>query len=200
MSRLPRFIRLLHSGGRQIPNPNQGGAGTAASISPSTANLPPPPPSVSPADLNPEPIDPALGNSVIATTSTIPTTSSRPRLEFRPNGKLILRRPRRIIPVTLPSGHPEPPKYPPPPEYYASIRNLVKVNPHPLWQFFHCTPAVKSLIPEDSEGPPSNGYGSLDAVDADVDALIRSGRFSPRKGYSSDNLMGRNDRTSMESR
>lgn len=178
MSRIPRFIRLLHSGGRQIPHPNQGGAGVQPSIPPtSAANIPPPGPSVRPGDLTPPIPDPSLPGTSTEDPPLTPSINTSYQPEYTAKGKLIIRRPRRQIPVTLPSGHPEPPSYPPPPEYFEQIRNMTKIRTHPLWSFFHTPPATRSQLQETEEGPALTGYGSLDAIKINPAALLRSGRF-----------------------
>ena len=185
MSRLPRLIRLMHTGGRQIPHPNQGGAGTASSISPSTgSNIPP---KASPTNPLPEPAPGPLAAGLDQKLTTpdagaaerdadrLPPKIIPPRREFTPAGKLIVRRPRRTIPVTLPSGHPEPSTYPPPPEYFENIKSLREIRIHPLWQFFHIPAGSGSTLDKKSPNPPVLGFGSITGLDTSPADLIRSG-------------------------
>ncbi|KAL0245661.1 hypothetical protein I308_104795 [Cryptococcus tetragattii IND107] len=155
MSRLPRLstlthaFRRMHTEGRQIDHNG-----------PST-----PPPHHSP------PADPSahapLPQPVI--TDAPPLATPEPR--FTRKGKPIFTRPARQVTVHLPSGYPEPTKYPPPPEYYEGLEEKRK-EPHPLWQFFH--------VPVKSQGRPSEvypnqGFGSLESL-APEDANLHSGR------------------------
>jgi hypothetical protein len=187
MSRLPRLVRPLHTGGRQTPYPNQGGAGLASTIppsmsttvpphssvpSPSPTTLPPPTPTITSSDTSLEPIE-----SIVPTELSTPRPPAPP--EFTAKGRLIPRRPRRTVPVTLPSGHPEPPSYPPPPTYFQQVENLLDIKPHPLWQFFHPTSAAKSMLSKEIASPPAGGFGSVETVDSNPDVLLRSGVSSP---------------------
>lgn len=157
MSRLPRLstltraFRRMHTEGRQIDHNG-----------PST-----PPPHHSP------PADPSahapLPQPVI--TDAPPLATPEPR--FTRKGKPIFTRPARQVTVHLPSGYPEPTKYPPPPEYYEGLEEKRK-EPHPLWQFFH--------VPVKSQGRPSEvypnqGFGSLESL-APEDANLHSGESS----------------------
>lgn len=80
-------------------------------------------------------------------------------------------RPPRTTRVTLPSGWPEPPSYPPPRSYFREIETLraqlpegaVAPKPHPLWAFFHVPPIAKAELGPDSKMPPD--CGSLPRMD-----------------------------------
>ena len=156
-------LRKLHSAGRQTPNPGQGGSPSLTSISPNTSYTapnqprPPLPGTTSSNDLNIANADPSLQNS-LASPST-GQLAARHQRKFTPKGKLIPHRPARTIPVTLPSGYPEPTTYPPPAEYFVDLESK-KTAPHPLWQFFHVTEKAKAPLTSTTEIPVI--VGSLD--------------------------------------
>ncbi|WWC91707.1 uncharacterized protein L201_006653 [Kwoniella dendrophila CBS 6074] len=163
LTNLPRItaraIRYLHSEGRQIdhhPGPN---TITTPPLQ-QTDNIPH---SVSDIEV------PVVTPEIIDTSSFI--ESSRPTHTSK--GKLIPRRPARIIPVPLPNGDPEPTSYPPSKEYYDNIDKNRKEK-HPLWQFFHLPTAARARIPTDQTKPPSE-MGSLETLKQN-DSNLHSGR------------------------
>lgn len=156
--------RRLHTPGRQTPNPGQGGSPSLTTISPNsthpaTHQTPPPIPGTSArSSIDIANADPTLHNS-LASTST--SSIKQHERKFTPKGKLIPHRPARTIPVNLPSGFPEPPTYPPPPEYFTDLE-AKKKDPHPLWQFFHVTPEAKERLKIDAPRPVR--AGALDVM------------------------------------
>ena len=186
MSRLARLVRLMHTDGRRVPHPNQGGAGTASPVSPSiSSHIPTRAPPIKPlpaaappplaTSLDPNLTNPDTSAEGITRDGDLPR-SPPPKREFTRLGKLVIRRPRRTIPVTLPSGHPEPSTYPPPPEYYEHIKSLQEIRIHPLWQFFHTPPTSRSLLDKNLPHPPFAGFGSIIGLDDLAPAnLIQSG-------------------------
>lgn len=150
--------RLMHTGGRHVPNPGQGGSPSTGSISPHTVN---PTPSSS-------------SSSTILTPSNPPPTPSAlsPSPRYTPKSKLIPARPARSVPVTLPNGDPEPSTYPPNQEYFDTLSEK-RGKPHPLWQFFHVDSSLRAGISVGEEGP--RNQGSLEVLEGDDDNL-RSGQ------------------------
>ncbi|RXK35897.1 hypothetical protein M231_06817 [Tremella mesenterica] len=102
-----------------------------------------------------------------------PPIAHRPK--FTPKGRPILIRPPRIHPVTLPSGIQEPPVYPPPPEWVEMEKEEIgDKKPHPLWSFFRVPLSARIELPQGLEGPVD--MGSLEVVESDKEAQLRSGR------------------------
>ncbi|OCF61297.1 hypothetical protein L486_00944 [Kwoniella mangroviensis CBS 10435] len=154
LPRLTRFVRYLHTEGRQIDH--QGPTVTPPThghIPPSVSTIEPPIPTPEVVDTSP------------FVESARPTHTSK--------GKIIPRRPARSIPVALPNGDPEPSSYPPPKEYYDNIDSN-KRGKHPLWQFFHLPTPAKARIPPLQNKSPSD-MGSLETLIRD-DANLHSGR------------------------
>ncbi|ORX40564.1 hypothetical protein BD324DRAFT_611293 [Kockovaella imperatae] len=107
----------------------------------------------------------SASSSITSTSASSSSTDSESNGELRPadyrpdytrRGLMRLIRPRRQIPVTLPSGLPEPPTYPPP-EGWLEEAETQRKDPHPLWKFFW-VPA-KALEPPKSDvtSPPWSG-------------------------------------------
>ncbi|KAL1412778.1 54S ribosomal protein L4 mitochondrial [Vanrija albida] len=124
---------------------------------------------------------PRLARS-LATSALRPApeaSASAPR--FTPKGRPIPTRPPRSTRVSLPSGFPEPPSYPPPASYFAELKdiesrlpaNQATPKPHPLWAFFHVPPAALRKVAPKAQFPPD--MGSLDRLD-DEAASLASGR------------------------
>lgn len=99
--------------------------------------------------------------------------------DFTPKGRPVPIRPARTTRVTLPSGYPEPPAYPPPQSYWDEL-DLIdrkgKPKPHPLWAFFHVPPQMQTR-PEGNIFP--SNMGSIDLME-DEEEGIRSGEFTAR--------------------
>jgi large subunit ribosomal protein L47 len=170
MSRLTRFVRLMHTSGRQIANPGQGGAPGMGSTSPLPhSSLP---------SVQPESQTPILDfQPTIHDPSELqhPTSStSRLGRKYTPKGKPIISRPARTVPVALPSGYPEPTSYPPSEDYIAGMENQ-KRAPHPLWQFFHVPESSLGKLSADVKSPRDGG--SLETYSAD-EGNVRSGMSS----------------------
>lgn len=172
MSRLTltRFARLMHTSGRPIADPGQGGASSIGSTPPSSlpSNIP-----NYQSDLSVESYaQQALDSSILP-----PTPSDRvsgPR-KYTPKGKPIIQRPARAAGgVYLPSGYPEPDSYPPSEEYIRGMGER-KRDAHPLWQFFHVPESSKAALTSETAGPRDGG--SLETVSGD-DANIKSGKLS----------------------
>lgn len=108
-----------------------------------------------------------------ASTSIAPAASALPAgvKEFTPKGNAVPLRPKREARVTLPSGYPEPPRYPPPAEYFAELDEIDaqgdKPKRHPLWAFFH-VPASQTGRPDGT--PPAN-LGSVDMMEEEEEGL-----------------------------
>lgn len=83
-------------------------------------------------------------------------------------------RPARDVPVALPSGYPEPPSWPPPPEYFTDLEAR-KRTPHPLWKFFHIPNATKTNPPSLSDKERDVNYMSVE-VEEDV---VENSEFIP---------------------
>lgn len=172
MSRLglsSRFIRLMHTSGRQVPHPGQGGAPQVGTTSPSAhSHLPAstlPPGEVDPIvheAISHLPLDPSASSSSASSISSTSSNAVGAPTKFTPKGRAIPVRPARISSVNLPSGYPEPSSYPVTQEYVDSLREIAgEVKPHPLWQFFH-VPEKAMQAPSKGDGPLKGGMGSLD--------------------------------------
>jgi len=109
-----------------------------------------------------------------AASSSAPAPAPAPPVKFTPKGRPIVGRPPRTTPVTLPSGYPEPPSYPPPAEYFAQI-DAIKTppKPHPLWAFFHVPTEASLKLKPGAEMPD---MGSLERLDDEVVDLV-SGEY-----------------------
>ena len=146
MSRLglsSRFIRLMHTSGRQVPHPGQGGAPQVGTTSPSAhSHLPAstlPPGEVDPIvneAISHLPLDPSASSASSSISNTYPAGPGAPT-KFTPKGRAIPVRPARSISVNLPSGYPETSSYPVTQEYVDSLQAIEgEIKPHTLWQFF----------------------------------------------------------------
>ncbi|OCF38105.1 hypothetical protein I317_01526 [Kwoniella heveanensis CBS 569] len=153
LPRLTRFLRSMHTEGRQI---DRQGPSTSPQ---SHTHIPPSVNAVHPPIPTPEIID----------TSPF-VESSRPTHTSK--GKSIPRRPARQIPVSLPNGDPEPPSYPPPKEYFDTLEENRQAK-HPLWQFFHVPSTGVGRLKEDAAPPQS--MGSLETLLNEAENL-HSGR------------------------
>ncbi|KAI9634090.1 mitochondrial 39-S ribosomal protein L47 (MRP-L47)-domain-containing protein [Dioszegia hungarica] len=168
MSRLTRFVRLMHTSGRQIANPGQGGAPGMGSTSPLPhSSLP----SVQPESQTPIlDFEPAIHDP--SELQHPASSTSRLGRKYTLKGKPIISRPARTVPVALPSGYPEPRSYPPSEDYIAGMENQ-KRAPHPLWQFFHVPESSLGKLSADVKSPRDGG--SLETYTAD-EGNVRSGR------------------------
>lgn len=96
---------------------------------------------------------------------------------FTPKGRPIALRPARESRVTLPSGYPEPPSYPPPAAYWAELDEIDatkgKPKPHPLWAFFHVPPQHTER--PDGTAAPDN-LGSVELLSEEEEGL-KSGEY-----------------------
>lgn len=171
MSRITRFIRLMHTSGRQIPNPGQGGAPQVGSISPTPHGHLPDSASLTNTPLPDFPLAP---HDEAELHQPISTMLADPARRYTPKGKPIPHRPARSTPVHLPSGYPEPERYPPPDSYFTGLDDK-KRKPHPLWQFFHVPSASQSVLDRDTAFPSDNG--SLEVLAAD-DSNVKSGELA----------------------
>lgn len=119
-----------------------------------------------------------LCDSAAASTLPIPPAwLKRGVRDFTPKGRPIPIRPARQDRVTLPSGYPEPPSYPPPESYWTELNEIDakgKPKPHPLWAFFHVPPQMQTR-PEGTAAP--DNMGSLDLLQDEEDGL-RSGEYA----------------------
>jgi large subunit ribosomal protein L47 len=156
LSRIAIARRGMQTGGRQIPNPGQGGAPPQSTISPHT-------------------VDPSLSSSsstYIQPTNPTPTPAAlSPAPRYSAKSKLIPSRPARNVPVSLPNGDPEPSTYPPNQEYFDSLAEK-RTAAHPLWQFFHLDDEITKGLTASDQAP--RNQGSLETLEGDDDNL-RSG-------------------------
>jgi hypothetical protein len=159
LSRIAITRRGMQTGGRQIPNPGQGGAPPQSTISPHTT-------------------DPSLSSSsstYIQPSNPSPTPlATSPAPKYTAKSKLIPSRPARTVAVTLPNGDPEPLTYPPTQKYFDSLAEK-RTASHPLWQFFHLDAEVTKPLTAADEVP--RNQGSLESLEGDDDNL-RSGMSS----------------------
>lgn len=177
MSRLStaaRLVRLMHTSGRQVPHPGQGGAPQVGTTSPSPhEHLPP----ATPAEIDPIvneaishlPLEPVVSSSIPS-----PGTSGQ---KFTPKGRAIPTRPARTTPVTLPSGFPEPDSYPVSAAYVSSLGSIGETKPHPLWQFFH-VPEKALQAPREGDRLLKGGMGSLEVQgEGEGETRLNSGTY-----------------------
>lgn len=172
----------MHTEGRRVPNPGQGGAAPQTSISPSLHNsssgsssdghLEPALPPTEPAEHRYP--DAHSSSSIIKDFKqpTVRVSPLDPTMRFTPKGKLIPTRPARKVPVQLPSGFLEPSSYPPSSEYIESLAGQTPKR-HPLWQFFRVPEAAMQPLTADAKAPVVDG-GSLEPLAGD-DSNLNSG-------------------------
>jgi hypothetical protein len=140
MSRVPRLLRTLHTSVPRFEATVAPGVTAVAAQAGESSSI---------ANINSE-----LSVTTQAGSPAKPTT---PPIRFTAKGRPLYTRPPRTTRVTLPSGYPEPPAYPPPAEYLAEIEAIkTKPKPHPLWAFFH-VPAAASAKPKAGAVMPDNG-------------------------------------------
>lgn len=123
-----------------------------------------------------------IANST-TTSSSIPASwAAQGVRDWTPKGRPVPLRPARETRVTLPSGYPEPPSYPPPASYWAELDEIDKTKgkprPHPLWAFFHVPPQHASR-PEGNDAPEN--MGSLDLLQDEEEGL-KSGEYAEAAG------------------
>lgn len=165
----------MHTGGRRVPHAPLGGAGARG---PGGSSIPTPQEASShPAAPHPDPVPvdttslppPARGDPLDPNSALDPAAPSDssdgkepskpiipPRVFNRKGREIRIRDPRKT-PVQLASGHPEPPRWPPPREYLEAIETMEPEPLHPLWQFFHVNPAASLAPNEKMEQPPEVG-------------------------------------------
>nr|ODN91758.1 hypothetical protein L203_01009 [Cryptococcus depauperatus CBS 7841] len=153
LTALPRASRRMHTDGRQI---DHNGPST-----PLPHHHPPPDPSILP----------KYHVDTVTVQPTAPQVNTVLQ-RFTKKGKPMFNRPARTVPVTLPNGDLEPPKYPPPEEYFQTLEEK-RSDPHPLWQFFHLPVGVQGSVKSDSVYPQD--FGSLETLSAG-DGNLHSGR------------------------
>ncbi|KAL7418504.1 54S ribosomal protein L4 mitochondrial [Cryptotrichosporon argae] len=160
MSRPLAFLRRMHTPGRQIPHT----ATPSTSPSPhghvplSASASPSPVPAPGAAGSLPLPLH--LGGEGGSGSGSSPALSTSPRTyrKLAPAPP----RPPRTARVTLPSGLPEPPTFPPPQTYLDDMAALdmdpdAKRTPHPLWAFFHVPAGADKSLTAASGAPPDGG-------------------------------------------
>lgn len=155
MSRVPRLLRTIHSSAARLNtavSSSEAGSATSGGGAARSRGVD----------------EPRTGSWANSHGETVP-------VKFTPKGRPLFGRPPRKTRVSLPSGYPEPPAYPPPAEYFKELDEITAALPagmskpkaHPLWAFFHVPPEAEQRL---SPTTTLQDMGSLESMDNEVDA------------------------------
>lgn len=171
----PSLARSAHSTThssttRQLPHD------ATPTTSPTPHSHHPPPSDGSPSQVSKQPTDllelQAAARAEGPTDPFAPLSRAlKPRPKFTPKGKAIPQRPPHGYKLDLPSGHPAPESYPPPEEYFSSLKEVPDA-PHPLWKFFHSPPTQTNPKGLPKDVPMAVDRGSLEIYEKEESNLI----------------------------